>query len=195
MTHISIWNSFPGFAPHNRLLHRFSKDLLLPHNIITVNSVCQLWLFLIRSRPQRTERAEVQLQSVVAWLRPWRRWGLCAGWSCRPGSIHTQGTEGIKTDPSGCVSWPDVVRTKTKATWLSRHSPRGRQLFLQQMNSKYSNSWINTVEDIYLLFTVWNMQCTESSCYSVKHRQYLKHTANICKLLTTVSDLGWWAIM
>lgn len=57
---------FLGRTPNNWPLGGVSKCLLLSHSIITASAVCQLCLFMIRSRPQEADRARVQLQQVAA---------------------------------------------------------------------------------------------------------------------------------
>lgn len=76
-----------------------SKGLLVSHNIITAGAVCQLWLFLIRSRPRGTEPRS-------SCSRLWLGWEMEHGGGVRgnrPGSVQAQGTCKIETEPSACV--------------------------------------------------------------------------------------------
>lgn len=132
--HIPVWNSQPvlGCTPNNWPLNEISKGLLRSHNIITAGAVCQLWLSMIRSRPQATQRPVPRSSCSRLGLSL----GFCESWgglsweevgSYWPGSVCTQGTLEIETEPSGCARLPDVVWTKCKATWASRRLPQERR--------------------------------------------------------------------
>lgn len=80
------------------------------------------------------KRCSVQCQGPAAAGRGWAGDSENPGglsWegvgSYLPGSVCSQGTQEIETEPSGCARLPDVVWTKCKATWASRRLPQERR--------------------------------------------------------------------